>query len=358
MTIARVRLRSFAIPLRRPLATTYGVVGQRRGVLVEIIDDAGRRGLGEATPHPAAPPADLDAARDDLERASRFLSGADPSRIADLLRAMSRLGRPAAMALDVALHDLLGVATGRPVVELLGGARRAAVATSALLPDEDDAACSAAARAILARGFGAAKIKIGPDTGRAISRAAAVRRAAPALSLRCDANGAWDGATATTVARRLASLDIGWIEQPVPGHDLRGLRQVRRGGGVAVAADEAVTGASAIARIAGAADVAVVKLVQVGGLAPARATAGAAAACGMRVTVTTGLETGIARTAALHLAAALPSPIEPCGLATGSLLAGDLLRDAPDDGPAMSPPARSGLGVQLDPDAVARWCLG
>jgi L-Ala-D/L-Glu epimerase len=347
VTIAAVRLRSFAIPLRRPFATAYGTIERRRGVLVEIIDGAGRRGLGEATPHPAAAPAVLAAVRDDLRSAVQWLTGADPSRLEDLLRAVSRLRAPAAMAIDVALHDLVGVASGRAVVDLLGGAHRAVVRASTLLTADDDTTCAAAARDALANGFTAAKTKIGPGVDGAVSRVAAIRRAA---------NGTWDGETATAVARRLAPLDVAWIEQPVAADDLSALDQVRRCGGVAVAADEAVTGAGAIPCLAAVADVAVVKLVQVGGLAAARATAASAAAHGMRVTVTTGLEAGIARMAALHLAAALPAPLEACGLATGSLLAGDLLRDAPGDGPLMSLPALPGLGVELDAEAVARWC--
>jgi L-alanine-DL-glutamate epimerase-like enolase superfamily enzyme len=281
--------------------------------------------------------------------------GADLSRTDDLLRAAARLAAPAAMAVDMALHDLVGVATGQPVVELLGGAWRSTVPTSALLGDGENAACATEAHDVAIRGFTAAKIKVGLDPAAAVTRVEAVRAAAPALSVRCDANGAWDEATATAVARRLATLGVGWIEQPVAAADLRGLRRVRRDGGVAVAADEAVTGVDAIGRIAGAVDVAVVKLVQVGGLAAARATASAARAHGMRVTVTTGLDTGIARAAALHLAAALPDPLEPCGLATASLLAGDLVLDAPDDGPEMTVPARPGLGVRLDPASLARW---
>jgi o-succinylbenzoate synthase len=355
--IARVRLRPFAIPLRRPLTAAYGVVEVRRGILVVLNDEAGHQGLGEATPHPAMPPDALGAVEDDLARAAGWLTDAEPARIGELLAAAQRLCPPAAMAVDVALHDLLGVIAGCPVVELIGGSQRPVVATSALLPDGESAACALAARDAVARGFTTAKIKVGRDGGAAVTRVAAVRAGAPALALRCDANGAWDADTAIAIARRIAPLEIAWLEQPVAPSDLPALRRVRRAGRVPIAADEAVTGVDAIARLSGAADVAVLKLVQVGGLAAARATATAAAAAGMRVTVTTGLETAIARAAALHLAAALPSPPEPCGLATASLLAGDLVRDPLADGPEMRVPARPGLGVQLDPAAVARWCL-
>jgi L-Ala-D/L-Glu epimerase len=355
VTIARVELVPFAIPLRIPLTTSFGVIELRRGVLVVLTDETGHVGLGEATPHPAAAPDAFARTENDLGCAARWLTGADPSRMDDLLRAAALLEPSAALAVDMALHDLVGVATGQSVVDLLGGARRATVPTSALLRDGEDATCGRHAREVVTRGFTTAKIKLGPDATAAVPRVEAVRAAAPDLALRCDANGAWDADTAIAVARRLAMLGVAWIEQPVAAADVRGLRRVRRDGGLAVAADEAVTGVDAITRLAGAANVAVVKLVQVGGLAAARATAAAARAHGMRVTATTGLETGVARAAALHLAAALPDPLEPCGLATASLLAGDLVLDASDDGPEMTVPARPGLGVRLDPAAIARW---
>ena len=80
--------------------------------------------------------------------------------------------------------------------------------------------------------------------------------------------------------------------------------------------------------------------------------------CGLRITVTTGLETGLATMAALHLAATLPDPLEPCGLATGALLAGDLVQEPVPEGPHMCPPRGPGLGVALDELALARWRAG
>jgi len=190
-------------------------------------------------------------------------------------------------------------------------------------------------------------VKIGPDPEHAVRRVAAVRAAAAPLRLRCDANGAWDARTAVTVGRELARLDVAWLEQPVAAADLEGLRRVRREAGIVVAADEAVTGPDVVPRLAETVDAVVVKLVQVGGLTAARATAQAAVRRGLRVTVTTGLETSIATAAALHLAAALPEPPEPCGLASASLLAHDLV-DAPLVGaPTMTPPPGPGLGIRL-----------
>src|SRR5262249_25277494 len=177
VTIARVELVPFAIPLRIPLATAFGLIELRRGVLVVLSDATGHVGLGEATPHPAAAPDALARTEDDLARAVRWLPGADPSRMDDLLRAAGLLDPPAAMAVDMALHDLLGVATGQPVVDLLGGARRATVPTSALLGDGEDATCATEARDVASRGFATAKIKLGPDAAAAVPRGDRVRTA-------------------------------------------------------------------------------------------------------------------------------------------------------------------------------------
>ena len=351
VTVRDVRVVPFAIPLWRPLATAFGSVALRRGFLVVLSGADGHEGIGEATPHPAASPSTLADVGAELERLAPRLVGTDVSR---LLTASWHLGAVTRSALDMAAHDLLGAAIGRPIADLLGGARRAAVPVSALLAGGNDEACVLEACAALERGFTTAKVKIGPDPDGAVRRVAAVRSAAPSLRLRCDANGAWDVRTAIAVGRELAALDVAWLEQPVPPADLEGLRRVRRESGVDVAADEAVTGPDVVPRLAETVDAVVVKLVKVGGLTAARATAQAAIRHGLRVTVTTGLETSIATAAALHLAAALPEPLEPCGLATASLLAHDLVEPALVDAPTMTPPPGSGLGVRLSPGPPPR----
>jgi o-succinylbenzoate synthase len=354
-----MRLVPFAVPLRHPVTTAYGSVRERRGAILVLEDGDGRRGLGEVAPHPADPPRTLAEAGAALAAAASWLVGADLSQLDALLARATELPRAAASAVDMALHDLAARATERTVAELLGGAVRTAVPASATLAGGSDAECVAAARDALARGFATAKLKVGPDAAGAIARVAAVRSAVPALSLRADANGAWDAAAAVRVARALAAYGLDWLEQPVPAGDLDGLARVRREGGVAVAADESVTGPDAVARLAalGAADVVVLKLVQVGGLARARATAAAAAAHGLAVTVTTAFDTGVGTAAALHLAAALRGELRPCGVATGWLLAGDVVTPAIADGPAMAPPPGPGLGVDLDAGSLARWRL-
>ena len=75
VTIRDVRILSFALPLRRPLATAYGRVAARRGFVVVLSDAEGHEGIGEATPHPAAPSSQLASLREELERLKPQLRG-------------------------------------------------------------------------------------------------------------------------------------------------------------------------------------------------------------------------------------------------------------------------------------------
>jgi L-alanine-DL-glutamate epimerase-like enolase superfamily enzyme len=338
VTIRTVDIVPWAIPLREPLVTARGIIRERRGFLVVVENDAGRRGLGEAAPHPDAPDTALAVTRSALGAVAPSLPGVDPTT---LLGVVLTQDLPAASGLDMALHDLVARTRGCPVSALLGGAHRARVPASAL----------GLAASI---GFTCAKVKIGPDPYDAVARVASARAAEPVLALRADANGCWDVATARRVARALRRFDLEWLEQPIAPGDVAGLAQVRAEG-VPIAADESITGAAAVDALADAVDAVVIKLVQVGGLAAAVRTAQRASHHRLGVTVTTSIDTSLATAAALHLAASLPAPLRACGLATTGLLAGDLVDSGLIDGPWMAPPPGPGLGVTIDAALLARW---
>jgi O-succinylbenzoate synthase len=127
---------------------------------------------------------------------------------------------------------------------------------------------------------------------------------------------------------------------------------------VSIAADESVRDeASARALLeAGAVDWLVLKPAALGGVAVAWRIAELARASGVRVAVTSFLDSAIGRMAALQLAAALPGAPAAAGLATGSLLADDLANTR--EGALLAVPAEAGLGVIPDPVALARCRSG
>ncbi len=185
---------------------------------------------------------------------------------------------------------------------------------------------------VLARfpGCTTAKVKVaqaGQVLADDVDRVAAVRSAlGPTGKVRVDANGAWSVADAVTAVTALASYDLEYVEQPCATvEELVALRVAlaRAGVDVLIAADESVRKATDPLRVArlGAADVVVLKVAPLGGVAPALRVA---QECGLPVVVSSALDTSVGIAAGVALAAALPDLPFACGLATTSLLAGDV----------------------------------
>jgi O-succinylbenzoate synthase len=185
-----------------------------------------------------------------------------------------------------------------------------------------------AAELVSASGCRTAKVKVA-DPGVPLTadrdRVAAVRDAlGPHGKIRVDANAAWDAATAVSAIRALdkAANGLEYVEQPCPS--LAELAEVRRRTSVPIAADESIRRAEDPMRVAvaGAADIAVIKVAPLGGVGRALAVA---EACGLPCVVSSAVETSVGLAAGLALAGALPSLEHACGLGTVSLLAADVV---------------------------------
>jgi o-succinylbenzoate synthase len=197
-----------------------------------------------------------------------------------------------------------------------------------------------------------AKVKVA-ERGQAeladIERVAAVRDAlGPGGRIRVDANGGWDVSQAARMLRRLSSFGLEYAEQPCA--TLAELAALRRLVDVPLAADESIRKASdpAAVRAAGAADIVVLKVAPLGGV---RAALRIAAGCGLPVVVSSAVESSVGLAAGVALAAALPELDYDCGLATMSLLTGDVTDD-PLIPVAGMLPVRAGV---IDAKRLARW---
>lgn len=204
------------------------------------------------------------------------------------------------------------------------GPVRHEVAVNATVP----AVPAAQVAQVLARfpGCTTAKVKVaqaGQSLRDDVERVAAVRELVP--NVRVDANGAWTVDEAVTALTALGELE--YAEQPCA--TVEELAAVRRRVGVRIAADESIRKASdplLVARLQ-AADVVVLKVAPLGGV---RRALRVAEECGLPVVVSSALDTSIGIRAGVALAAALPSLPFACGLATTSLMAGDVVVDSLD----------------------------
>ncbi len=133
------------------------------------------------------------------------------------------------------------------------------------------------------------------------------------VAIRVDANGSWGLEEARVALERMARIGIAYAEQPV--RTIAEMAKLRRSVDVPLAADECVRSLEdlRLLRRLGGADVLVIKVAPVGG--PRRAME-LAESFGGPVTVSSMMETSVGLAVGAWLAAALPGPPLPCGLAT------------------------------------------
>lgn len=336
-------IRSFSLPLTRPLETAAGTIEHREGFLFARGD-----GVGEATP--------LAGWTESLEACEQALRAADAASDRDEAFDACE-GCPAARhAVSLATLDAEARAAGESLASRLAAdstefrtAPAGQVPVNATIGDADRDQTVAAAREAAADGFETVKLKVGARPLDAdVERVADVHDATD-HSIRVDANGAWTREEAHDACDALADLDVEYVEQPLPADDLAG-QEALAGGPVDIALDEALATHDLDAVLA-ACDYVVLKPMALGGVDEALRAAERARERGVEPVVTTTVDGVVARTAAVHLAAAIPE-VPACGLATAEWLAADL---APDPAPVRDGhvvvPDDPGHGVEVALDA-------
>ena len=377
MLIKELSWTPFRLPFADRFNTARGQLKVREGIILKIETEEGLIGLGEGSPLPEYGGGRLPEVIALLAELKPRLIGADLKHADDeIMRLLDEPGfghTATACALDTAVCDILSQRDQLPLFLWLrrtkpGYSRnwdslvkRIPVnATISAVATRD--AIEAAQRAVR-HGFEYIKLKVGVEANneQEIERIRAVRASLEStVRLRLDANGAWEVEQAVEIINALEDLQIELVEQPVALANIAGLATVREAVKVKIAADEPVTSMTAARQIIEhkAADLLVIKPMTVGGLRPARQIIELATKAGLESYVTTSFDSGVGIMAALHLAATLPVPIRPCGLATASLLAGTLIKNLPPvEWGEMLLPTGNGLGVELDQAQLEQFKL-
>jgi L-alanine-DL-glutamate epimerase-like enolase superfamily enzyme len=226
----------------------------RRSAFVIIRTDDGLTGIGEASPMQGGL-ASLGIIQHDL---APMLIGRDPLDHAVLLdQAMHtfiKLGPEGALsgalaALDIAMWDLKGKATGLPIYKLIGGAWITALPFYASIGGNGERSEDDVIRVVeqrLKNGPSAIKIrfdndrtKLDADIPGDVAKARAVRRlVGDQYALAFDANNGYTSGGAIRVGRALEELGYWWFEEPVQHYHVRAMGEVARALDITVSAGE------------------------------------------------------------------------------------------------------------------------
>jgi len=324
-----------------PFVIARGGASEHRLIRVRLIDDDGVEGWGEAAPNRFYGET-ADTALGALARLEPIVQAADPWAIedteAELNRAL-RFNGSVKSAISAALHDLAGKKLGIPVYKMWGlDPARAPFSSFTIAIAASDAELRE--RIAHAAAYPVLKIKLGTDRDEQIIRT--VRDAAPDKILRVDANAAWNPKSALRMIEILRELAVEYVEQPLPPHDVDGLRFVRERSPLPVIADESCVVASDIPRLVGAVDGINIKLSKCGSLREALRMIATARAHNMLVMAGCMIETSLGITAAAHLAPLL----DYADFDGAALLRDDPFVGATIDGGRIAIPDAPGLGVR------------
>lgn len=148
-------------------------------------------------------------------------------------------------AIDIALWDIKGKATGKPVYQLMGGKFRDRVKPYATgmyrkYTSNEIAETAAEAASYVARGFNAVKVKTGFGLEYDIELIKAVREAIGGdIDLMVDPNHGYNASTAIQAGHAMEKYNITWFEEPVPPEDIAGYQEVKNSLNIPISGGEA-----------------------------------------------------------------------------------------------------------------------
>ena len=347
--------------------------GSQDTLVVKVHTDGGITGVGEVDSSPVVAKAIIEAPVS--HKISRGLTecvlGQNPFEIDRLLHCMYEgtifFGRQGAViqamsGVEIALWDIVGKATKRPVYQMLGGGfRKKFRAYASILFAETPDETERIGGDLVKQGFKAVKFGWGPMGQSEESDIAQVRAARKGLGanieLMVDAGLCWDTATAIRRAKQFEPFNLTWLEEPLHPDNVDGYaRLCASNPPMRIAAGEEICDVNEMVTMVEAGiDVVQIDVTRVGGLCRSKRM-GWDAAERHRLCVNHSYKTGINIAASLHFVAALPNThyFEYC-VEQGALRQTLTKQKFPVIDGDISVPEEPGVGVELDEAVVEKY---
>ncbi len=356
MKITRLDAVTVRIPQRPPIApyqSRYRATSEKEALLVRLETDAGAVGWGET-------PVDWINKTFEGTPQGRLRSqavGRDPFDL-EAWYAENTLGPFLASAVEMAMWDLIGHATGQPLYKLLGGAVRKKVELAACMGIRPYAEAKAIARQYLEDGFSTLKTKAGRDAQEDLEMVRGIRDGVgDRLKLRIDPNMGYAPAVAFPLARDLERYHLEYFEQPMPQSLIGEAALLRRHTKTPIALNESVTTPEVALQILQlrAADVLLPDTYQGGGILAVKKVAALAEAAGVPCVFHCAHDLGLKTAAMLHVVASTPG-FTLANDCTYYGLVDDIISPLHRiERGHMPVPEGPGLGVQVDEAQVRKY---
>ncbi|MSP11642.1 MAG: mandelate racemase/muconate lactonizing enzyme family protein [Chloroflexi bacterium] len=362
------------IPLRIPQHNVHIADGIQDDVIVRVHTDEGITGIGEADSSPMVVKAVVEAwpSWPRCRGLRDILIGEDPFNVEMLWEKMrfgtmwlgrNGVAQQAIAAVDIALWDIVGKATGKPVHALLGAAFRDRIRVYAsTLFTEDPGEMTEVGQRYVSRGFTAVKFGWGP-MGRSLAGdvklvETARRAVGENVDLLIDAGCPFKSREAIQRVHAFVPYHPFWFEEALEGDDVEGYRQLSRAAGdIRIATGEQESALPAFEKLITEGEVDIIQpdIARAGGPTECRRIA-AMAQRHHRLCIFHAWKSGILVAATLHMAAIVPDIPFVEYTVSESPLRRELVHSTFElkDGIATIPQG-PGLGVELNEEILNRY---
>lgn len=352
------------IPVRHKGKLGVGSLDIVENVLVFLKTDEGLVGYGEASPWPVFAETPWGT-KDAIDRyLGPCVLNEDPINVEKLLMKMDTVlvGYPFAKAgIETALLDLTGKILNQPLYKILGGLVRDRISVSYSVANQDTDKDVKEVEWLLERGIRKFKMKTGVlPLVKEVERLNAVSKILPPdAQFRFDFNQGLTWENAMVTCRRLEAFRPLYMEQPLRMWNIEGMALIAQALDTPISADESVFSIYDCLRVvkARAADIISIKIMKHGGILKAKKIAAIAEAAGLPCYAGAMWESGIGIAASMHCTASTPNIIYGSDYYIPNFLLNDDMIQTPlkvENG-FMFVPKGTGLGVEIDMDAVNRY---
>jgi L-alanine-DL-glutamate epimerase-like enolase superfamily enzyme len=363
MKITAIEAIPYAIPYSKALKFASGEVRVAEHVLVRVHTDDGVVGISDAPPRPftyGETQASVVAVIDSL-----FAPAVVGLGLLEREQIHARLQRTIAnpvakAAIDMAVWDALGRTLGLQVTDLLGGYTDRMRVSHMLGFDSPAAMVAEAERIRDTYGITTFKVKVGrrPHTLDTAVVRALREGLGDEVELYVDGNRGWSASESARAMKEMADLGLTFAEELCPADDVLGRRWLVQQLDVPFIADESVPTAADVTReiLGGSATAVSIKTSRTG-FTQSRRVHHLAEGLGLEVVMGNQIDGQLGSMCTVAFGSAFELTSRRAGELSNFLdMSDDLLTEPPEirDGELVIRPG-AGLGVEIDPDKLARY---
>jgi L-Ala-D/L-Glu epimerase / N-acetyl-D-glutamate racemase len=376
MRIVSAHLFALRIPFKRPFSHKLMTRDYSDSIIVKLTADSGETGFGEGMPRPYVTGETVSSCLDHIQRvllplveqhdlSALSVHAGTMTLLSEINALLPGVGNDSVVAfnaskaaVELALIDMLLKQNGKSLGSLVPPVSESVTYSAVIAADSTDTVRKIALKC---GQYGIKQIKIKVGSGDDYSRIATVRDTlGVSISLRVDANGAFDVKGALALLSSIQPFNIDCIEQPVPRGDVDAMAQVKKNSPVPVMADESLITERDAAELIEkeACDLFNLRISKNGGIFGTLRLAGIAreAGIGFQIGCQVG-ETAILSAAGRHLAAHLDDAKFVEGSYGALLLEEDIADESVQFGYAGKAPllTGTGLGIHVREDLLHKY---